>query len=134
MNSHSSPALVDQGQLSDKNVLWSSWRAILHRGGRALLRGGHHFDRCSSYSIGIVQKYSLSEPQIFSVDSTFEGKEYLFVSTHCSFVYKGPFGDWHEERLCNATDFLKDGQLEYQEYQVDVEHRRLLLEARGERE
>ena len=43
-------------------------------------------------------------------------------------VYKGPFGDWHEERLCNATDFLKDGQLEYQEYQVDVEGRRLLLE------
>ena len=117
----SSPALVDQGLFSDKNVLWSSWRAILHRGGRALLRGGHHFDNCSSYSIGIVPKYSLSEPQIFSVDSTFEGKEYLFVSTHSSFVYKGPFGDWHEERLCNATDFLKDGQLEYQEYQVDVE-------------
>ena len=51
------------------------------------------------------------------------------MSTHCSLVYKGPFGDWHEERLCNATDFLKDGQLEYQEYQVDVECRRLLLEA-----
>jgi len=31
--------------------------------------------------------------------------------------YEGPFGDWHSERLCNATDFLKDGQLEYQEYQ-----------------
>ena len=31
---------------------------------------------------------------------------------------QGPFGDWHSERLCNATDFLKDGQLEYQEYQV----------------
>ena len=71
----------------------------------------------------------MSEPQIFSVDSTFEGKEYLFVSTHSTFVDKGPFGDWHEERLCNATDFLKDGQLEYQEYQVDVECRRLLLEA-----
>ena len=116
----SSPALVDQGQLSDKNVLWSSWRAILHRGGRALLRGGHHFDRSPSYSIGIVPKYSLSEPQIFCV-----GKNIFF----CQLVYKGPFGDWHEERLCNATDFLKDGQLEYQEYQVDVERRRLLLEA-----
>ena len=74
--------------------------------------------------IGIVPKYSLSEPQIFLC-----WKEFLFVSTHCSLVYKGPFGDWHEERLCNATDFLKDGQLEYQEYQVDVECRRLLLEA-----
>ena len=87
----SSPALVDQGLFSDKNVLWSSWRAILHRGGRALLRGGHHFDNCSSYSIGIVPKYSLSEPQIFSVDSTFEGKEYLFVSTHCSLGLQGTF-------------------------------------------
>ena len=118
----SSPALVDQGQLSDKNVLWSSWRAILHRGGRALLRGGHHFDRCSSY---------WDSAKVFFVWAAdfLCWKEYLFVSTHCSLVYKGPFGDWHEERLCNATDFLKDGQLEYQEYQVDVECRRLLLEA-----
>ena len=81
---------------------------------------GHHFDRSSSYSIGIVLKYSLSVPQIFCVEKN------IFL---CQLVYKGPFGDWHEERLCNATDFLKDGQLEYQEYQVDVECRRLLLEA-----
>ena len=35
---------------------------------------------------------------------------------------QGPFGDWHSERLCNATDFLKDGQMEYQEYQVHIIH------------
>ena len=69
--------------------------------------------------IGTVPKYSLSVPQIFCVEKN------IFL---CQLVYKGPFGDWHEERLCNATDFLKDGQLEYQEYQVDVECRRHLLE------
>jgi hypothetical protein len=31
--------------------------------------------------------------------------------------YEGPFGDWHEEHLCHPKDFLKHGQMEYQEYQ-----------------
>merc|ERR1719270_2593461 len=31
--------------------------------------------------------------------------------------YEGPFGDWHEERLCKAREFLKQGQQNYQEYQ-----------------
>ena len=72
--------------------------------------------------IRIVPKYCLSS-------RFFVLKRISFcVTTHCSLVYKGPFGDWHEERLCNATDFLKDGQLEYQEYQVDVECRRPQVE------
>ena len=31
--------------------------------------------------------------------------------------YEGPFGDWHEERLCKPREFLKQGQQNYQEYQ-----------------
>jgi len=31
--------------------------------------------------------------------------------------YEGPFGDWHEERLCAPKGFLKQGQQNYQSYQ-----------------
>jgi len=31
--------------------------------------------------------------------------------------YEGPFGEWHQERLCQPREFLKQGQQNYQEYQ-----------------
>merc|ERR1711902_233472 len=31
--------------------------------------------------------------------------------------YEGPFGDWHQERLCAPREFLKQGQQNYQDYQ-----------------
>jgi len=31
--------------------------------------------------------------------------------------YEGPFGDWHQERLCKPKEFLKQGQQNYQNYQ-----------------
>ena len=31
--------------------------------------------------------------------------------------YEGPFGDWHEERLCGPKEFMKLAQQNYQTYQ-----------------
>ena len=31
--------------------------------------------------------------------------------------YEGPFGDWHNERLCAPKGFLKMGQQNFQSYQ-----------------
>ena len=31
--------------------------------------------------------------------------------------YEGPFGEWHNERLCAPKGFMKEGQQNYQSYQ-----------------
>ena len=39
------------------------------------------------------------------------------IHLFCFREYEGPFGEWHQERLCQPREFLKQGQQNYQEYQ-----------------
>ena len=59
----------------------------------------------------------------FAVLLTFNSLEFMCAvpgqDSYISTVreYEGPFGDWHQERLCAPKGFLKMGQQNFQSYQ-----------------